>query len=69
MCLWNDNYLAVGSEDKAIKIIEMKNGLIVNCLTGHNSEVIAIKKIFHNEYGECLLSQDLGKSKIKIWYK
>ena len=69
MCLWNDNYLAVGSEDKTIKIIEMKNGLIVNCLTGHNSEVIAIKKIFHNEYGECLLSQDLGKSKIKIWYK
>ena len=67
--LWNDNFLVVGCQDKSIKIVEMKNGVIVNDLMGHNNEIITIKKIFLHELGECLISQDLGKSEIKIWHK
>ena len=67
--LWNDNFLAVGCQDKSIKIVEMKNGVIVNNMISHNNEVITIRKIFINEYGECLITQDLGKSQIIIWHK
>ena len=67
ICLWNDNYLFVGCADKTIKLIELKNGLIVKSLSSHEKEVITVKKIIHPKYGECLISQNLGKSKIKLW--
>jgi len=63
---WNDNYLFVGCKDKAIKMVEIKNGLIVKSLTSHNNEVLTIKKIIHPEYGECLISQKLYESEIKL---
>ena len=67
ICLWNKDYLFVGCDDKSIKLIELKNGLIVKNLTGHNNEVITVKKIVHPYYGEILVSQNGGESKIKIW--
>jgi len=67
ICLWNENYLFVGCSDKTIKIIEIKSGLIVKSLTGHNNWVLTIKKIFHKEYGECLISQNWKESEIKLW--
>ena len=67
MSLWNENYLFVGCSDKTIKIIEIKSGLIVKSLTGHNNWVLTIKKIFHKEYGECLISQNWKESEIKLW--
>ena len=67
MCLWNDNYLFIGCRDKTIKIVEIKNGLIVNNLSGHNNYVITIKKIFHPKYGECLISQNWKESDIQLW--
>ena len=67
ICLWNDNYLFVGCEDKTIKIVEIKNGLIIKSLTGHNNDVLSIKKIIHPKYGECLISQNWKKSEIKLW--
>ena len=67
MCLWNDNYLFVGCKDETIKLIEIKKGLIIKSLTGHNDYVLTIKKIIHPEYGECLISQNCEESEIKLW--
>ena len=65
--LWNDNYLFVGCSDKTIKLIELNNGLIVKNLTSHDDIVITVKKIIHPKYGKCLISQNLGRSNIKLW--
>ena len=67
MCLWNENYLFVGSKDKTIKLIELKNGLFVKSLFGHNNDVLTIKKINHPQYGECLISQNWKDSEIILW--
>jgi WD40 repeat protein len=65
MCLWNDNYLFAGCK-KNIKLIELKNGLIVKNVKCHNNYV-GLKKIIHPNYGECLITQNCLESNIKIW--
>ena len=65
--LWNDNYLFVGCKDRSIKLVELNKGLIIKSITGHNDEVITVKMIVHNKYGECLISQNWCNSKIKFW--
>ena len=67
MCLWNDNYLLVGCEDKTIKVVEIKTGLFSKSLNGHNNRVISIKTIIHRDFGECFVSQNFSKSEIKLW--
>ena len=58
ICLWNDEYLFVGNGEHKIKLIDLKEGKIIKELNGHNNEVVAIKKIFHPKYGECLISSE-----------
>ena len=65
--MWNDNYLYVAWDDNTIKLIELRNDLIINNLKGHNKQVITIKKINHPEYGEYLVSQNKETSQIKLW--
>ena len=67
ICLWNDDYLFVGCEDNTIKLIELNNELVVKCLEGHDNWVLSLKKIYIPKLGECLISQNWGTSKIKIW--
>ena len=67
ICLWDKNYLFIGCRDKKIKLIDLKNGLIIKNLISHNNEVITIKKINHSKYGKCLLSQGWKEDGIKIW--
>ena len=57
ICLWNNSYLFVGCKDNSIKLIDLKTGLIIKTLTGHNQTVLTIQKIKHLKYGECLISQ------------
>jgi WD40 repeat protein len=67
ICLWDDNYLYVGASDKTVKLIDLKNGEILDTLKCGES-VCTIKKINSPKYGECLLL--LGKSnngQIKLW--
>jgi len=66
LSLLNDNYLFIGG-DKKIYLLELKNGLIVKTLNGHNLFVCGIKKIIHPKYGECLISQNSWESQIKLW--
>ena len=67
ICLWNNNFLFVACNDKTIKLIDLKTGLIVKSLEGHNSDILTIKKAIHPKYGECLISQGLANDQIKIW--
>ena len=67
ICLWNDNYVYVGCDDSTIKLVETKNGCVVNNIEGHNEQVITIKKIILKNYGECLISQNTRESSIKLW--
>ena len=67
LCLWDDNYLFVGSKDKSLKILDIKKGIVVKNLSDHFDEVLTIKKIIHPKYGNCLLSQNFNKSHILLW--
>ena len=67
ICLWNDEYIFIGSQDKTIKLVEIKNGKIIKNLNGHTECLICIKKIIHPIYGECLISQGRRYDQIKLW--
>ena len=67
ICPWDDNYLFIACEDKTIKIVDLKAGILFKSLTGHNNEVLTIKKIIHPKYGICLISQNWHESYIKLW--
>ena len=67
LCLWNNNYIFVGCNDKTIKAVEINNGLISKSFVAHSSKVITIKKFIHPKYGECLISQGFINDQIKIW--
>jgi WD40 repeat protein len=63
ICLWNDEFLFAGC-NKAIKIIELKNGNILKTINDDN--IITLKKIQHPQLGECLITQGSEYSKIKL---
>ena len=67
ICLWNNEFLLVGSDDRTISIIELKGGTIIKKLIGHNDRVLGIKKINHSKYGKCLISQGYEKDQINMW--
>ena len=65
-CLWNNIFMLVGCDDKSIKLVDLKNGIVINFFTEQNELVVSIKKIHHPQYGECLISQGYD-DKIKLW--
>ena len=67
ICLWNNDYLFVGCEDKTIEFIDLNKGNIIINLIRHRNNVITIKKINHSKYGECLISQGYANDQIKLW--
>ena len=67
ICLWNRKYLFVGCNDKSIKLLNLKDGKIVNELKGHNQGVTSIKILIHPKYGKCLISQGYEEDSIIIW--
>ena len=67
ICLWNNTYLFIGCGDSKIKLIDYKNGKIINDIIGHNNCVVSIKKIIHPIFGECLISLGSSIDQIKIW--
>ena len=69
ICLWNDDHLFLGCGDRSIKLINLNNGRVLKHLYKHFKEVLTIKKFFHPKYGECLISQGIGRDSIKLWAK
>jgi len=67
ICLWNNDYLFVACKDKIIRLIQLKEGLIVKYLEGHQHGIFSMKKINIPKYGECLLSQGYDIDQIKLW--
>ena len=67
ICLWNNSYLFIGCKDNSIKLIDIKSGLIVKSLSGHNQTVLTIRKIKNQKFGECLISQGYMDDQIKLW--
>ena len=67
LCLWNSNYLFGASEDRSMKLIDLKEGVFIKQLNFHYDMVCTIKKIIHPLYGECLISQGYRKDQIKLW--
>jgi len=67
ICLWSNEYLFVGCNDKTIKLIQLKKGIIIKDLVGHNNRVSTVKKIIHPIYGECIISQGKYNDQIKLW--
>ena len=69
ICLWDNDKLFVGCNDKTIKLIELKTGNIIKSLMGHTDNVLSIEKINHPIYNECLISQGRRYDQIKIWIR
>ena len=67
ICLWDSRYLFVGCGDKKLKLIDLKSYKKLNEFEGHNDYVMAIKKIIHPRFGECLLTQGYIFGNIKLW--
>ena len=67
LCLWNNNYLFVGCDDKTVKLIDLKNLKIEKVLKEHYKEILTIKKIVYPKFGECLISQGYDDDQIKQW--
>ena len=70
ICLWNNEYIFVGSE-KEIILVNINKGIIIKTLDTDNNLELNIKKIKHPIYGECLVSQGYNMNKnrnlIKLW--
>ena len=67
ICLWNKDYLFIGTSDTYIKLLDINNETIINEFSGHNNNVVTIKKIIHSKYGECLITQGIYNEPIKLW--
>ena len=67
ICLWNNDYLFVGCEDKTIELLDLNKGMIIKNLIKHHNSVISIKKISHPKIGDCLISQGYANDQIKLW--
>ena len=66
ICLWNSEYIFVGSGDHKIKLIKLYNGEIIENVIGHKNSVLMLRKVIHPLHGECLISQG-NDNTIKLW--
>ena len=67
LCFWDENNLLVSSQDKTIKLVDLKCNKVVKSIKGHNNYVITLQKINHAQYGTFLLSHGFENDQIKIW--
>ena len=57
ICLWNNNFLLVGSDDKTLKVVDINRKILISNLFQKYS-IINMKKFEHSIYGECLIIHD-----------
>ena len=68
--IYNKNYIFVACQDKTFRLIDIKNKNVIKNLKGHKDSVCCINKLVSSKYGECLITQGLGRNEmIKIWSK
>jgi WD40 repeat protein len=67
ICIYDEDIAFIGSKDETIKVVDIKNGVIINSLRGHSNTVLTIKKINLEKFGNCLISQGMSDETIKLW--
>ena len=68
ICHWDNNFYFIGNKDHTIKLIDIKDEKIIKTFNAHKDWVVTLRKIKIDNFGECLISQGLGKNEvIKIW--
>ena len=69
ICLWSNDFIFVGCKDKIVRLVDVKEGKVINLMNDNSlvSEYITVIKIIHPYYGECLLSQGFLYDNIKLW--
>ena len=67
ICLYNDRYIFVGSDEQNIKIVDLDEGCVIKKLHAHSREVLNIQMISHPKYGHILISQAYVEDQIRIW--
>ena len=50
-----------------IKLLEINNSEVVQCLHGHSEFPSTVKIVNHPFYGECLISKGGKNDLIKLW--
>ena len=66
ICVWENDYLFVGCNDNTYKLIYINNGRIINNIKSCNW-ICTLNIIFHEKYGNCLISQGIKDEQIKLW--
>ena len=66
ICFWNSNYCFIGVMNGEIKLVDLKNNIIIKKLDGYKSQV-TINKIKIPKFKECLITQGLYDEQIKLW--
>ena len=68
ICLWNNDYLFVGSVDNIIKLIDINKGKNINDFFAKDrGRIITLKKLIIPKYGECLIFQGWHCDQIKLF--
>ena len=67
LCLWDKNFLFIGSEDAKIKLVDLNRRKIIKTLLGHNKLIINIQIINLPKYGKSIISQGWQHDQIKLW--
>ena len=68
ICIWNENFIFIGSKDKTIKIVDVKSGKIINSIKAHKiNTVLSLKIIKIDKSGYCLISQGMRNEEINLW--
>ena len=65
--IFNEKFLFIGDFEGKIKLIDLKNGVILDDSLCHQSRICSIKKLEHPLYGECIISQGWLSEPIKLW--
>ena len=67
ICIWDENNIIVGIKNKGIKIIQLKNGKIINIINEKSNIIYTVKVINHPKYGKSLITQGIFCEQIRLW--
>ena len=67
ICMWNNEYLFIGTEGDILYLIDLKNKKIIKEFINKSRCGLSIKKINIPKYGQCIITQEILFSKIKLW--
>jgi len=68
ICDWDENFLFCGTNDQALRVIDLNNGIVLKKIYGLNDILCTLIKFNHPKYGECLITQGLLNDQIKLWH-